>query len=80
MTEEADELLWYTPHEVAALFRVDPKTLGRWEREGRFTRYQVKVIRTPGNHRRFLKADIDRMVEKLTEKGNINGRSDARQG
>lgn len=66
MTED-EEVFWYTPNEVAKLFRVDPKTLGRWEREGRFTRYRVQVIRTPGNHRRFLKADIDRMVDKLSE-------------
>ena len=37
-----------TPGEVAALFRVDPKTVTRWAASGRIT-----SIRTPGGHRRF---------------------------
>ena len=37
-----------TPAEVASLFRVDPKTVNRWEAEGRVTSW-----RTPGGHRRF---------------------------
>ena len=35
-----------TPGEVAALFRVDPKTVTRWAASGRIT-----SIRTPGGHR-----------------------------
>src|SRR5260370_42324003 len=37
-----------TPGEVAALFRVDPKTVTRWAAAGR-----IHSIRTPGGHRRF---------------------------
>jgi excisionase family DNA binding protein len=37
-----------TPGEVAALFRVDPKTVTRWAAAGR-----IASIRTPGGHRRF---------------------------
>ena len=40
-----------TPGEVAALFRVDPKTVTRWAQEGK-----LSAIRTLGGHRRF-KAD-----------------------
>ena len=36
-----------TPGEVAALFRVDPKTVTRWAASGR-----IGSIRTPGGHRR----------------------------
>src|SRR5262249_58425519 len=36
-----------TPGEVAALFRVDPKTVTRWAASGR-----ISSIRTPGGHRR----------------------------
>lgn len=72
---EEPEIVWYTPHEVAELFRVDPKTLGRWEKDGRLKRYSVNVIRTPGKHRRYLKADVDRMLKKLMEKGGTDGGS-----
>ena len=42
-----------TPGEVAALFRVDPKTVTRWAASGRIT-----SIRTPGGHRRFREAEV----------------------
>lgn len=42
-----------TPGEVAALFRVDPKTVTRWALAGR-----ISSIRTPGGHRRFHEAEI----------------------
>jgi excisionase family DNA binding protein len=37
-----------TPSEVAALFRVDPKTVTRWAKAGKLT-----SIRTLGGHRRY---------------------------
>ena len=37
-----------TPAEVAALFRVDPKTVTRWAKAGR-----LDCIRTLGGHRRY---------------------------
>src|SRR5260370_42150675 len=40
-----DDLL--TREEVAALFLVDPKTVTRWNQQGR-----IKCVRTPGGHRR----------------------------
>lgn len=49
--DDIDRLL--TPSEVAALFRVDPKTVSRWAKAGR-----VSAIRTPGGHRRFRAAEI----------------------
>ncbi len=42
-----------TPGEVAALFRVDPKTVTRWAAAGR-----ISSVRTPGGHRRFVEAEI----------------------
>jgi excisionase family DNA binding protein len=42
-----------TPAEVAALFRVDPKTVWRWSREGR-----LDSIRTAGGHRRFRQSVV----------------------
>ena len=48
---EAETLL--TPSEVAALFRVDPKTVTRWAKAGK-----ISAIRTLGGHRRFREAEI----------------------
>jgi excisionase family DNA binding protein len=42
-----------TPGEVAALFRVDPKTVTKWARAGKLT-----CIRTLGGHRRYQTAEI----------------------
>ena len=42
-----------TPGEVAALFRVDPKTVTRWAASGRIT-----SIRTPGGHRSFRESEV----------------------
>ncbi len=56
---------YFTPREVADLFRVDIATVARWAREWEQTG-EVKVIRTPGGHnppRRFLSADIRRLRE-----------------
>ena len=45
--------------EVAALFRVDAKTVERWVRQG-----QLPAIRTPGNQLRFERAEIERRLPK----------------
>ena len=42
-----------TPAEVAALFRVDPKTVTRWAKAGRLT-----AIRTLGGHRRYRQSEV----------------------
>lgn len=42
-----------TPAEVAAMFRVDPKTVTRWARDGRLT-----AVRTLGGHRRYLESQV----------------------
>jgi excisionase family DNA binding protein len=42
-----------TPAEVAALFRVDPKTVTRWAKSGKLT-----SIRTLGGHRRYREAEV----------------------
>jgi len=56
--QQADTLL--TPAEVAALFRVNPKTVTRWARAGKIT-----AIRTLGGHRRFRATEIRRCLEQL---------------
>lgn len=50
-----------TPGEVAALFRVDPKTVTRWASAGR-----IGSIRTPGGHRRFRETEVRTLLATLT--------------
>ncbi|MDR7302377.1 BldC family transcriptional regulator [Haloactinomyces albus] len=50
-----------TPGEVAALFRVDPKTVTRWATAGR-----IGSIRTPGGHRRFRESEVRTLLDELT--------------
>ena len=51
-----------TPGEVAALFRVDPKTVTRWAASGRIT-----SIRTPGGHRRFRESEVRSLLRGDSE-------------
>lgn len=46
-----------TPAEVAAAFRVDPKTVTRWAKAGK-----LSSIRTLGGHRRYLESEIRAML------------------
>jgi excisionase family DNA binding protein len=49
-----------TPAEVAAMFRVNPKTVTRWARAGKIT-----AIRTLGGHRRFRASEIHRCLDEM---------------
>jgi len=49
-----------TPSEVAALFRVNPKTVTRWARAGKIT-----AVRTLGGHRRFRASEIRRALDRM---------------
>ncbi len=51
-----------TPSEVAAMFRVNPKTVTRWARAGK-----ISAIRTLGGHRRFRASEIRQFLEKVEE-------------
>ncbi len=53
MREVSPEQRLLTPAEVAAMFRVDPKTVSRWAKDGK-----LSSIRTPGNQRRFREAEV----------------------
>jgi excisionase family DNA binding protein len=50
-TPETGQLL--TPKEVAAIFRVSPQTVTRWDNAGKLT-----SIRTPGGTRRYPEAQV----------------------
>ena len=47
-----------TPAEVAALFRVDPKTVTRWAVAGK-----LRSLRTLGGHRRYRAAEVLALLE-----------------
>lgn len=55
---DAEPLL--TPAEVAAMFRVDPKTVTRWAKAGK-----LASIRTLGGHRRYLESEVRALLEGL---------------
>lgn len=52
---ETEALL--TPAEVAAMFRVDPKTVTRWAKAGK-----LSAIRTLGGHRRYREAEVKALL------------------
>jgi predicted site-specific integrase-resolvase len=53
---EDDPLL--LAEEVGALFRVDPKSVGRWAKAGK-----IPSIRTPGGHRRYRQSEVYALLE-----------------
>jgi excisionase family DNA binding protein len=53
----------YTSAEVAAMFRVDPKTVTRWAQAGKLT-----SVRTLGGHRRYLASEVDALLKPETER------------
>ncbi len=64
MESTSERLL--TPGEVAALFRVDPKTVTRWAAAGR-----ISSIRTPGGHRRFRESEVRTMLASSTSEATL---------
>lgn len=46
-----------SPEEVAALFRVDPKTITRWAKAGKLSQ-----IRTLGGHRRYRETEVRQLL------------------
>lgn len=51
-----------TPREVAAMFRVDTKTVTRWAAAGR-----IECVRTPGGHRRFRESVVQELLSASVE-------------
>ncbi|MBA2520616.1 MAG: helix-turn-helix domain-containing protein [Chloroflexia bacterium] len=48
---------WLSIHDACVLLGVDPSTLRRWSDSGK-----VPVFRTPGGHRRYVEADLRRLI------------------
>jgi excisionase family DNA binding protein len=56
-----------TPAEVAALFRVDPKTVTRWAKAGK-----LASIRTLGGHRRYKESEVKALLKTITPNTSSN--------
>jgi excisionase family DNA binding protein len=56
-----------TPAEVAALFRVDPKTVTRWAKAGKLT-----SIRTLGGHRRYKESEVKALLKSISPNTTSN--------
>lgn len=61
MSQHSDAEGLLTPGEVAALLRVDPKTVTRGASAGR-----LGSIRTLGGHRRFREAEVQALLARGT--------------
>lgn len=48
-----------TPAEVAAMFKVDPKTVTRWAKNGK-----LSSIRTLGGHRRYKESEVKALLRR----------------
>jgi excisionase family DNA binding protein len=55
-----------TPSEVAAIFRVDPKTVTRWAKSGKLT-----AIRTLGGHRRYRQSEVQMLLKASESREGI---------
>lgn len=51
-----------TTGEVAAMFAVTPETVAAWADAGKLASF-----RTPGGHRRFLRTDVELVLEASRE-------------
>lgn len=68
MTDDDPDLM--TAAEVAAFFRVHPKTVNNWARASGARPALLPAIKTPGGtHNRFRRADVEALREKMKESG-----------
>ncbi len=63
MNRLTDAEVLLTPAEVAALFRVDPKTVTRWAKAVKLT-----SIRTLGGHRRYRESEVQQLLKATQQK------------
>ena len=66
LMQPRDDDALLTPSEVAAMFRVNPKTVTRWARAGK-----ISAIRTLGGHRRFRESEIRQFLEQVEQTDQI---------
>ena len=62
MTQPTHNTDPYTGNEVARMFRVDSKTVARWDKAGKLP---GAVFRTLGGHRRYRRDVIDELLRQV---------------
>lgn len=67
-TRQSEQETLLTPSEVAALFRVDPKTVTRWAKSGK-----ISSIRTLGGHRRYRESEVRQLLRGIPEQRDTEG-------
>ena len=60
--DQASKSPYLLPSEVAEVLQVSPKTVTRWAKEGK-----LPSRRTLGGHRRYARADIETLAQRLQE-------------
>ncbi|HZG67913.1 MAG TPA: helix-turn-helix domain-containing protein [Herpetosiphonaceae bacterium] len=60
-----NQAAWLTLGEVSTLLGVHPATVRQWSDEGK-----LDAFRTPGGHRRFARADIERLLHMHPVRGH----------
>jgi excisionase family DNA binding protein len=60
--EQTSKSSYLLPSEVAEVRQVSPKTVTRWAKEGK-----LASRRTLGGHRRYARADIESLAERLKQ-------------
>ena len=65
---DAEALL--SPAEVAALFRVHPKTVTQWAKAGK-----LKALRTLGGHRRYREAEVRNLLGRTDSPPDVGRRA-----
>lgn len=55
-----------TPGEVAAYFRVEPKTVSRWAAADK-----LPCVRTPGGHRRYRRSQVIALLQQKMESTDL---------
>lgn len=73
--EHAPDEELMTPSEVARLWKIDPKTVTRWAKQGK-----LSSIRTLGGHRRYRAAEVHALfngtsVERSTDTTTDDGQA-----
>lgn len=63
----SDPEILLTPSEVAALFRVDPKTVTRWAKAGK-----ISSIKTLGGHRRYRESEVKKLLHGVPGQRDID--------
>jgi excisionase family DNA binding protein len=66
LRNSSNQEILLTPAEVAALFRVDPKTVTRWAKAGKLT-----AIRTLGGHRRYRQSEVLNLLKANPDVGGL---------